>query len=139
MRVVLVIVGSLTTGALGIGANHGVFPGPDQMFQAVTALGGDPAKAVPAKVGITDGGLVQTYNNVTRQVTSGNNAVDFHGTAVTLPPGSFRGMNGPNVIEGGRSGFTSGIMPEARQNNRRMEDMATYARNPAAWHGMPPH
>jgi hypothetical protein len=30
------------------------------------------------------------------------------------------------------------LASQNRESNRRMQDMAAYTRNPAAWHGMPP-
>lgn len=135
MRLALLVVGTLTTGAWSVGATHGVLPGPGQVFQAVTALGGDPGK-------VTVGYLnpVQAYNYVMQQVTSGRNGsqADFQPSAVTVTPGGFPRVNTPNIIVGTQNGLTPGVLSEMRQNNRRMEDMAAYARNPAAWHGMPP-
>jgi hypothetical protein len=35
--------------------------------------------------------------------------------------------------------MAAGIDAQNRQFNQRMEDMRNYARNPAGWHGVPPH
>ena len=35
--------------------------------------------------------------------------------------------------------MAAGIDAQNRQFNQRMEDLRNYARNPAGWHGMPPH
>jgi hypothetical protein len=50
-------------------------------------------------------------------------------------------MNNPAVNAGAiaQSGFTSSILTQVQQNNARMQDLAAYARNPAGWHGAPPH
>jgi hypothetical protein len=33
----------------------------------------------------------------------------------------------------------AGINGQIQQSNRQMEDTSAYARDPAAWHGMPPY
>ncbi|MGA8612624.1 MAG: hypothetical protein WB760_13040 [Xanthobacteraceae bacterium] len=35
--------------------------------------------------------------------------------------------------------MAAGIDAQNRQFNQRMEDMRNHARNPAGWHGVPPH
>jgi hypothetical protein len=35
--------------------------------------------------------------------------------------------------------MAAGIDAQNRQFSQRMEDLRNYARNPAGWHGMPPH
>jgi hypothetical protein len=136
MRFALLVVGSVATGASGVSANSGIIPGAYQMIQAVTGLGGDSAKG-----GIVSINLLQTYNNVMRQVASGGGAppMGFQPSPVVVPPGSFPTMNGPGAGAGGANGFASQMLSEVRRNNRRMEDIAAYARNPAGWRGMPPH
>jgi hypothetical protein len=65
----------------------------------------------------------------------------FHVSPVTVQPGNFRSMNGApgNAGATAQNGFASGLVSQIQQNNIRMQDMAAYARNPAAWHGAPPH
>ena len=136
MRLILLLVGSLTAAAFGMA--QGIIPLPSQMAQAIAALGGDARQL--GKVNLNP---VDAYNNVLPQVLKGNSPADlgFHGTAVTIPPGSFRSMNDATVNPGtiGQNGFASSLISQTQQNNSRMQDMVNYARNPAGWHGAPPH
>ena len=136
MRLILFLASAVMAGAVGVA--QGVIPLPTQMVQAILALGGDPAQ-----VKTVNGNPVDAYNRVLPQILKGSSPEDlgFHGSAVTIPPGSFRGMNsGPvNVGAIGQNGFASSTVSQIQQNNIRMQDMANYARNPAAWHGAPPH
>ena len=136
MRFAFLVAGALAGGGWATGVSHGVLPGPSQVIQAVTGLGGDPSKVWTGGINLS-----QTYNNVMRQVTSGKGAApaEFHGSPMVVAPGSFHGMNTPNIVTGPGNGIAPGLQFDMRQNNQRMQDMAAYARNPAGWHGMPPH
>ena len=141
MRLMLLLVGTVSAGAIGL--TQGIIPIPTQMAQAITALGGDPAQIRPTQTRNVNLNPVEAYNKVLPQILNGRSPADlgFKGTAVTIPPGSFRGMNDATVNPGaiGQNGFTSSIQSQVQQNNIRMQDMANYARNPAGWHGAPPH
>jgi hypothetical protein len=82
------------------------------------------------------------YQYVSRQIASGQVGVPFAGAPVMFKPID------PNSLMG--SSFTidsqeierlngENIANQNRLFNQRMEDMRNYARNPAGWHGMPPH
>lgn len=136
MRLILFLASIVTAGAVGV--SHGVIPVPTEMVRAILALGGDPGQ-----LRTINGNPVDAYNRVLPQIIKGSTPEDlgFHGSAVTIPPGSFRSLNSgpPNASAIGQSGFASGITAQAQQNNNRMQDLANYARNPSAWHGAPPH
>ena len=142
MRFALCVVGTMAAGGWGAGATHGLVPWPGQMLQAVTALGGDAGKGDLAKLGIIDVNPLKTYNNVMRQVTSGAKPdLGIEQKPLVVSPDSFARMPtfDPNLGAAGKNGFASGMQSQIEQNNRRMQDMAAYARNPAGWHGVPPH
>ena len=86
--------------------------------------------------------LVAAYQNVSRQIASGQTSVPFVGTPVTLKPID------PNSLMGSSFSLDSremerlngeNIANQTRLFNQRMEDTRNYARNPAGWHGMAPH
>jgi hypothetical protein len=108
------------------------------MLHAFFATGGDPAQGRPG-----DANPVAPSNQALPKILRGSSADDvgFHGSAVTIPPGSFHGVNSGAVNAGaiGQSGFASSIVSQIQQNNSRMQDMADFARNPSAWRGTPPH
>jgi hypothetical protein len=120
-----------------VGVVQGVIPLPAQMMHAVTPQGGDPAPVNPANVNPAD-----AYKPVLPQILRGSAPADqgFHGSAVTVAPGSVRGMTAGAVNAGaiGQDGVASGIASQIQQNNIRMQDMANFARDPSAWHGAPP-
>ena len=138
MRFILLVACILAGGGWAAGVNQGVFPRPSELILAMFRSGGDPTK-----VGTGGVNLLQTYNNVMKQVTSGKNeiATGPQWAPVVVPPGSFQGTNTPNIITGPNTGngIAPGLFNQTQQNNQRMQDMAAYARNPAGWHGMPPH
>ena len=139
MRFVLLVVGILLGGGWTVGVNQGVLPRPAQTILGLFGHGSDPAKDGTGGVN-----LLQTYNNVMKQVTSGNNnnvAAEMHWSPVVVSPSSFQGTNPPNINMGPNTGngIAPGLANQMQQNNQRMQDMAAYARNPAGWHGMPPH
>jgi len=116
----------------------GFLPGPNQMFQAVAALGGEPAKVTVGTVNPR-----QSYDGVMRKVTAsrGQPPTGFHPSAVTVPPGSFSAMTNSGIDADtiAKNGFNARILSEVQQNNRRMENMSNYAHNPSGWHGAPPN
>jgi hypothetical protein len=136
VRLILFLVGTVTAGAVGV--TQGVFPLPTQMMQAIRSLGGDPAQSRTVNVNPVD-----AYNRMLPQILKGHTPEElgFHVAPVTIPPGSFRVMNSAPVDTGAiaQNGFASSAVSQMQQNNIRMQDMATYAHNPAAWHGAPPH
>ena len=135
MRLALLVMGTVGTGAWGIGATHGVFPMPEQMRQAVTALGGDPAKLQIGEIN-----PVQAYHYVVRQVTSGAPAAGFPPSASSPPSGAVNAASLPTVITGpGTPGvFPPSLPPDAREDGMRMRDMASDRHSPAVWQVVPP-
>ena len=141
MRFVVLVVGGVATGALSVGAVRSIVPQNSQMFQAVRALGSDMANF---KLG--DINPLKAYEDVKRQITSGNIAGSLNlGSPVSIP--SFSSPNIGNLGLGNSlhidnaemsRAFAAGLNSQIQQNNRRMEDISAYARNPMAWHGAPP-
>jgi hypothetical protein len=121
--------------------SQGVIPLPTDTTHAVLTpgrtSGDDPgqAKAINAMP-------VEAYNKALPQILRGSSRDDqgFHRSALTIPPGVFRIMNSSPANSGaiGQSGFVSGTVSQIQQNNNRMQEMAEYAGNPSAWHGVPP-
>ena len=85
--------------------------------------------------------LTAAFRYVQHEITSGLPSVSLPQSAVTLAPID------PEKILG--SGFKFDEQEMARLNaqnivnqnrlfNQKMEDMRTFARNPAGWHGAPP-
>jgi hypothetical protein len=138
MRFVLLVAGILAGGCWAAGVSQGVLPRPAQAILGLFGHGSDPAKAGTGGVNLS-----QTYNNVMKQVTSGKNDVpaEMHWSPVVVQPGGFQSMNTANINMGPNAGngIAPGLFNQMQQNNQRIQDMAAYARNPAGWHGMPPH
>ena len=139
MRFAFLVAGGVAAGALSVGGVRTLVPPNAQMSQAVRALGGDMADF---KLGDID--PLKAYEDVKRQITSGNFSSSLNlGSA---PPITFSKLgdlsvgNKLHIDEGsiGRS-IAAGINSQIQQSNRRMDEMSAYTRNPAAWHGMPPH
>jgi hypothetical protein len=86
-------------------------------------------------------GIRTAFNNVARQVVLPHSSasLDFHGTP--MPPADFSAINNlmAKPLPSGQDGFASNIVTQNQQFNERMEDLRNYARNPAGWHGAPPH
>lgn len=82
MRFVILVVGGVATGALSVGAMQMMVPQNSQMFQAVHALGGN----VPS-VKLTDINPLNAYDDVKRQITSGNigNSLNLGGSSPAVP------------------------------------------------------
>jgi hypothetical protein len=113
-----------------------------QMFQAVRALGGNLADFK-----ISDINPLKAYDDVKRQITSGNFGAlnlgpsPFSTTSISFPKlgdlslGNKMHFDDAAMKRVMAAGINSGI----QQNYRRMEDISAYSRNPMAWHGLPPH
>jgi hypothetical protein len=132
VRLILLLVGIVTAGAVGI--TQGVFPLPTEMLQAVFARGGEQAQ-----VKTINGNSVDAYNRAMPQILRGSRTEElgFHWSAVTLPPESFHSVSGfpVNVGTRGQSGFAPNATSQIRQSNLRVQDMATFGRNQSAWNG----
>ena len=96
---------------------------------------------------ISDINPLKAYEDVKRQITSGNLA-----SSLNLGSGpSFTKLDFPKIGDlslGSKMQFdeaamkramSAGINSSIQQNFRRMEDISAYSRNPMAWHGPPPH
>ena len=138
MRFVLLVVGATAVGAAGGGGIQVMFPQTKQMFAAVTALGGNPADV---KVGEIN--PVKAYEDVRRQITSGQPSVTFpQAPTYNFSPlnlGSFKPPAFKIDEEQMRRAVAAGINSRVQQDIRRAQDFQAYARNPRAWHGIPPH
>ena len=132
MRLILLMVGILTAGAVGI--TQGVVPPPAQMLAAIFAHGGDPAQ-------IRTANAAPVETRVMPQILRGSRTEDmgFHWSAVTLPPETIRNMSGfpVNVGTRGLNGFGRNAGSQIRQSNLRMQDMTPFARNQSAWNSAP--
>jgi hypothetical protein len=145
VRFMLFLAAIISAGAVGV--TQRMLPPPAQMARAVMALGGDFGQ-----VRTTSASSADANNRTLPQILKGSSPdkggspdrgsspddLGFHGTAVTIPPGSFRGMNS-GTVNVGQNGFAASALSQIQQTNNRVQDMAAYARNPAAWHGAPPH
>jgi hypothetical protein len=140
MRFAFLLVGGIATGALATGAVRTMVPSNAPMFQAVRALGGDMSNF---KLG--DINPLKAYDDVKHQITSGifGGSINIgSGTpAVSFPKvGDLSLGNKMHIDEAAiKRSIAAGISSSIQQNNRRMEDIAAYGRNPMAWHGPPPH
>jgi hypothetical protein len=140
MRFAILVIGGVATGAASVVAVRTMVPSNAPMFQAVRALGGDLANFKFADIN-----PLKAYEDVKRQITSGN----FGGSlnlgsstpAVSFPKvGDLSLGNKMHIDEGAmKRAIAAGINSSIQQNNRRMEDISAYGRNPIAWHGPPPH
>jgi hypothetical protein len=140
MRLAILIVGGLAIGALSAGGVRTFVPPNAQVFQAVRALGGDPASV---KIGNID--PRKAYEDVKRQITSGNpgGSINFgNATPVTAFPkiGDLSFGTKYRMDEGAmRQAIGASINSRVQQDIRRAQDLPAYGRNPTAWHGAPPH
>ena len=86
--------------------------------------------------------LAAAYQYVQHDITAG-------GSRITLPQTSTAAMT-PFDWSKANLGMkfdakemqrinSENIVHQIEANTRRMQDFAAYARNPAGWHGMPPH
>jgi hypothetical protein len=139
MRFAFLVAGGVAAGALSVGGVRTLVPPNAQMFQAVRALGGDMAEF---KLGDID--PLKAYENVRRQITSGNLSGSLNlGSAPQITFSKLGDLSVGNKMQlddgAIRRAIGAGISSQIQQSNRRMEEMSGYTRNPAGWHGMPPH
>jgi hypothetical protein len=139
MRFAFLVAGGVAAGALSVGGVRTLVPPNAQMFQAVRALGGNMADF---KLGDID--PLKAYEDVRRQITSGNLSGSLNlGSAPQITfskPGTLSIGSKMQPDDGVmRRAIAAGINSQIQQSNRRMDEMSGYTRNPAGWHGMPPH
>ncbi len=139
MRLAILVVGGLATGALSVGAACTVVPQNAQMFQAVRALGGDVAGFK-----IADINPLKAYEDVKHRIASGNLGGPINlgsATPVLLPKlGELSLGNTIHIDDAAiRRAIAAGINNRVQQDIRRGQDLQAYGRNPMAWHGAPPH
>ena len=141
MRLAILLAGGVATGALSGVALQTMAPQNAPMFQAVRSLGGDMAKFKLADIN-----PLKAYQDVKRQITSGNLGGSLNlGSSqpiVTsfLTIGSLGLGNNYHNDDGAiRRAIGAGINSRVQQDIRRTQDLAAYSRNPMAWHGAPPH
>ena len=140
MRFVLLVAGATATGALGGSGIQLYFPQSKDMFAAVSALGGNLADV---KVGEIN--PVKAYEEVKRQITSGQPAASFPISAPT-PTYTFKpadiGNLGPSLsidMKQFQRAWASDMNRRVQQDAQRARDFQAYGRNPMGWHGVPPH
>ena len=138
MRFVILVAGAAATGALSVSAIQTFVPQTAQTFQAVQALGGDVRDFK-----LSDINPVRAYEEVVRQITSGNPRPISFPTPPTfnmtpINPNSFRPSFKLDEKEIQRA-VAAGINSRIQQDIRRAQDLAAYGRNPMGWHGPPPH
>ncbi len=140
MRFAVLVVGAVALGAASVGAVRVFVPQNSQMFGAVRALGGDVTN-----IKLADINPLKAYETVKREITSGD-----IGNSLNLGPSNpVPAFSSPSHFNVGsklqiddasiKRAWASTINNQIQQNNRRMEDMSAYARNPTGWHGLPPH
>jgi hypothetical protein len=140
MRFAILVAGGVATGALSVGAVQTMVPQNSAMFQAVRALGGDPASF---KIG--DINPLKAYQDVKRQITSGNfgGPINFgSATPISSFPkvGDLSLGNKIHMDDASmRRAIGAAINSRVEQDIRRAQDLSAYSRNPMAWHGAPPH
>ncbi|HEY6257742.1 MAG TPA: hypothetical protein VIY51_18325 [Xanthobacteraceae bacterium] len=125
-----------------MGAVQNMIPQNSQMFSAVRALGGNVSNFKLADIN-----PLKAYETVRQEITSGHIGDSLNlGSSKPLASVSFPkienlGLGNKLKIDEGqfKRAWASGMASQIQQNNRRMEDMSAFARNPGAWHGMPPH
>ena len=95
MRFIIVIVGCAGTGALSMGTIQQFFPQTAQTFQAITALGGNPANF---KISINGLNIRSVYDDVVKKVTSGEIDSSFNFATSPVPQLRFD----PDLLKSGR-------------------------------------
>jgi hypothetical protein len=138
MRFVILVLGAAGTGAVSMTAMQTLVPQNASMFEAIRALGGDPASFK-----LPNFNPVKAYHDVIEKIMSGDKTgVPSFGTTqipsikVTGPlfkPYEFK----PDP--GLQRAIASGMNARIQQDIRRAQDITAYGRNPMAWHGVPPH
>jgi hypothetical protein len=139
VRFSILVAGGVATGALSVGAVQTMAPQNSQMFQAVRALGGDPANFK-----MPDINPLKAYQDVKRQITSGNlgGSINFgSATSIGFPKVGDLSLGNKIHIDDAaiRRAIGAGINSRVQQDVRRAQDLSAYSRNPMAWHGAPPH
>ena len=81
------------------------------------------------------------YQYVRHEITSGQPRIALPQAPTVLAPFDWSKANRGFTIDPKELQRINGenIARQIQENNRRMQDFAAYARNPAGWHGMPPH
>ena len=134
MRLMIFLVSVITVGAFGV--SRGVIPAPTQMVRTIVTLGADPAQVKAVKPS-----PVEAHNQPLPKIIRGSNLDDvgIHGSAVTFPPASSRGMNASRLDAGSiaQDEFAANAALQIRQS--QMPDMSNYARNPSTWRDPLPH
>jgi len=137
MRFVLLVVGATAVGAAGGGGIQVMFPQSKEMFAAVTALGGNVAD-----VKIGDINPVKAYEDVKRQIASGQPAVLFPAAPTfTMKPINLDALRPKLNIDSKamQRAWASDINRRVQQDVQRARDFQAFGRNPMGWHGAPPH
>jgi hypothetical protein len=85
--------------------------------------------------------IKRVYQYVVQQVTSGRPSVSLPQASSAWPSiGSTNLGSGLKFDDREMRRFTgAGIARQTQQFNQRMEDLRNYGRDPAGWHGAPPH
>jgi len=136
MRFAFLVVGATAVGALSATAIQTMIPSTAPTFEAVRALGGNLADFK-----ISDINPAKAYRDVMQKITSGAPQISLpKSPTVELHPIS------PDVFKPYKiddkaiqRAIAAGISSQVDQNIRRMQDIQAYSRNPAGWHGAPPH
>src|SRR5208282_6639801 len=137
MRFVILIVGATALGAALAGVIQAVYPQSAETFAAVRTLRGDLSDFRISDLNPI--GLVYRY--VVQQVTSGEPRIAFRQEPVVWPAFKPIDLNSGFKIDQREIQRMVGadLSRQIQDNTRRMQDMSAYMRNPAGWHGMPPH
>jgi hypothetical protein len=89
------------------------------------------------------GVLYGTNQYVIKQIASGELRVELpHGSPIVAGPIDWsKAQIGlpAGMAEDIKRYNAENLAGQIRDSQRRMEDMAAYTRNPAGWHGLPPH
>lgn len=140
MRFVILVAGATAMGGLsGVGIQK-MFPQTQQTFAAVTALGGNVADFKLGEIN-----PVRVYEEVKRQITSGQPAASFPISAptpaYTFKPADIGNLNPSFSIDTKQfqRAWASDMNRRVQQDVQRARDFQAYGRNPMGWHGIPPH
>jgi hypothetical protein len=142
MRLVVLIIGGVAIGAGSVSGMKAIAPHMGgSMSDAVRALGGNPSSFRLSDININP---LKAYEDVRRQITSGNLRAPFDVGSSSLPTTSLGRINlTPQVFKfdeaAMKRAWGASINGQIQQNYNRSQDLAAYGRNPMAWHGAPPH
>jgi hypothetical protein len=138
MRFLMFVLIAAATGAVSMMAMQTLVPRNASMFEAVRALGGDPANFK-----LSDLNPVKAYRDVIAKITSPDKAAfpsfgttqvpSFQVTTPLFKPYEYK----PDPAL--QRAIAAGIGARISQDIRRAQDIQAYGRNPMAWHGVPPH